>query len=169
MQRLTRGSASLAVRGHLRIHSAPSALRRHIDWALADVLGEQARCEWRPQPLKAGTYTCTVSWRDREGVAAAIASALRSWHYLYFEVQEDTNNGGELFRATPELGIHHALTDLSGAVLLNENQINAVLKDSFDEESIRAGISILMGSDWESELEGFRALNHQEIAQLRAI
>lgn len=169
MQRLTRGSASLAVRGHLRIHSAPSALRRHIDWALADLLGPEVRCEWTPQILKAGTYKCTLSWRDCEGVAAAIASSLRGWHYLYFEVQEDTNNGGELFRATPELGIHHALTDLSGAVVLSENQINAVLKNSFDEESIRTGIASLMGIDWESVLEGFRALNHQEIAQLRAI
>ena len=54
-------------------------------------------------------------------------------------------------------------------MVLSENQINAVLKNSFDEESIRTGIASLMGIDWESALEGFRALNHQEIAQLRAI
>lgn len=169
MQRLTRSSAALVVRGVLTIHSAPSALRQHIDWALADVLGATARCDWTPQMLKAGTFKCTLTWRDRQGVAAAIASALRSWHYIYFEVQEDTNDGGELFRFTPELGIHRAVTDLTGAVLIGQNQINVVLTESFDEESIRAGLAFIIGNEWESELERFRGVNHQEISHLRAI
>ncbi|MDA2963114.1 MAG: DUF3145 family protein [Actinomycetota bacterium] len=169
MQRLTRSSTSLAVRGDLTIHSAPSALRNHIDWALVDLLTPQIRCDWTPQVLKAGTYKCALSWRDREGVASAIATVLRSWHYIYFEVQEDNNNGGELFRCTPELGIHRALTDLSGSVIMNQNQIDAVLAQSFDEESIRLGLSLIIGSDWENELEPFRGVAHQEIAHLRAI
>lgn len=119
--------------------------------------------------LKAGTYKCTLTWRDRQGVAAAVASALRSWHYICFEVQEDTNSGGELFRFTPELGIHRAVTDLSGAVVISENQIGEVLKNSFDDESIRAGLALLIGSDWENELERFRGVNHQELSHLRAI
>jgi hypothetical protein len=119
--------------------------------------------------LKAGTYKCTLTWRDRQGVGAAVASALRSWHYIYFEVHEDTNDGGELFRFTPELGIHRAVTDLTGAVLIGQNQINAVLTESFDEDSIRAGIALLIGTEWENELERFRGVNHQEISHLRAI
>ena len=169
MQRLIQSSSVLAVRGALTIHSAPSALRTHIEWALADILGVTTRGEWTPQMLKAGTYKCTLTWRDRAGVAAAIASALRSWHYLYFEVQEDTNSGGELFRFTPELGIHHAMTDLTGAVLVSENQINEILRNSFDEESIRSGIARALGEDWENEIERFRGINHQEFAHLRAI
>lgn len=169
MQRLTRSSTALVVRGVLTIHSAPSALRDHIDWALADLLGSNARCDWTPQMLKAGTFKCTLSWRDRQGVAAAVASALRSWHYIYFEVHEDTNDGGELFRFTPELGIHRAVTDLTGAVLIGQNQINAVLTRSFDEESIRAELALIIGNEWESELERFRGVNHQEISHLRAI
>lgn len=169
MQRLTRTSTALAVRGQLTIHSAPSALRSHIDWALAELLGNSLAPHWTPQMLKAGTYKATISWRDREGVAAAIASVLRSWHYIYFEVIEDTNNGGELFRFTPELGIHRALTDLTGAVVISENQINSVLVNSFDEESIRAGLALIIGNDWENELERFRGVNHQELSHLRAI
>ena len=169
MQRLTRSSAALVVRGALTIHSAPSALRSHIDWALADLLGANVRCDWTPQMLKAGTFKCTLTWRDHQGVAAAVASTLRSWHYIYFEVHEDTNDGGELFRFTPELGIHRAVTDLTGAVLIGQNQINVVLTESFDEESIRAGLALIIGNEWESELERFRGVNHQEISHLRAI
>ena len=169
MQRLTRSSKALAVRGQLTIHSAPSALRSHIDWAISDLLGPSARSEWTPQVLKAGTYKCVLSWRDREGVAAAMASALRSWHYIVFEVQEDTNDGGELFRFTPELGIHRAITDLSGAVVINENQVNAVLGNNFDEDAIREGLALILGCEWEKEFERFRGLNHQEISHLRAI
>ena len=119
--------------------------------------------------LKAGTFKSVIAWRDREGVAAAIASALRSWHYIYFEVIEDTNDGGELFRFTPELGIHRALTDLTGSVVMSENQINSVLANCFDEESIRAGLALIIGTDWEIELERFRGVNHQELSHLRAI
>ena len=169
MQRLTRSSTALAVRGQLTIHSAPSALRSHIDWALADLLGAGVSIVWTAQMLKAGTYKCTITWRDRGGVAAAIASALRSWHYIYFEVQEDTNNGGELYRFTPELGIHRALTDLAGAVIISENQLEDVLAHSFDEESIRTGLALIIGNDWENELERFRGVNHQELSHLRAI
>ena len=169
MQRLTHTSKALAVRGHLTIHSAPSALRSHIDWAIADVLGASVRCDWTPQMLKAGTFKCAISWRDRSGVASEIASALRSWHYISFEVQEDTNDGGELFRFTPELGIHRAVTDLSGAVIMTENQVEAVLAHNFDEDSIRKGIALIIGSDWEKELERFRGVNHQELSHLRAI
>lgn len=169
MQRLTQTAKALAVRGHLTIHSAPSALRSHIDWAIADVLGASVRCDWTAQMLKAGTYKCAISWRDRSGVASEIASALRSWHYISFEVQEDTNDGGELFRCTPELGIHRAVTDLSGAVIMTENQVEAVLGHNFDEDSIRKGFAQIIGSDWEKELERFRGVNHQELSHLRAI
>jgi hypothetical protein len=169
MQRLTRTSTALAVRGQLTIHSAPSALRAHIDWALAELLGSNVAPHWTPQMLKAGTFKATISWRDREGVAAAIASALRSWHYIYFELIEDTNDGGELFRFTPELGIHRALTDLSGAVIVTEHQLDYILKNNFDEDSIRKGLALILGSEWENELERFRGVNHQELSHLRAI
>jgi len=102
-------------------------------------------------------------------VASEIASALRSWHYINFEVQEDGNDGGELFRFTPELGIHRAITDLSGAVIISENQLDYILKTNFDEDSIRKGLALIIGSDWESELERFRGVNHQEVSRLRAI
>jgi len=169
MQRLTSPSQALAVRGQLTIHSAPSALRQHIDWAIQELLGSTVQCHWSLQGLKAGTYKCTLSWRDRQGVAAQLASSLRSWHYITFEVQEDTNAGGELFRCTPELGIHRAVTDLSGAVVVTEDQIENILRNNHDEESIRTGLASIMGVSWEYELELYRGGSHLEISTLRAI
>jgi hypothetical protein len=169
MERLTTHSNRQQVRGFLTIHSAPSALRHHIDWAIQTVLGNWIKMSWNPQPLMPGTFRTQLEFRGSQGAAAEIASSLRTWHYLNFEVIEGTELGGELFRFTPDLGIHRAVVDQSGAVLINENQLHKVLAESFDEESIRDGIAAIMGNSWELELEPFRSVDLQEIPRLRAI
>jgi hypothetical protein len=169
MERLTTPSNRQQVRGFLTIHSAPSALRHHIDWAIQTVLGNWIKMSWNPQPLMPGTFRTQLEFRGSQGAAAEIASSLRTWHYLNFEVIEGSELGGELFRFTPDLGIHRAVVDQSGAVLINENQLHKVLAESFDEESIRDGIAAIMGNSWELELEPFRSVDLQEIPRLRAI
>ena len=169
MERLTTPSNRQQVRGFLTIHSTPSALRHHIDWAIQAVLGNWVKPAWSPQPLIPGSYRTQIEYRDRQGAAAELASSLRSWHYLNFEVIENTDNGGELFRCTPELGIHRSLVDQTGAVILTENQLGTVLKNSLDEESIREAIALLLGSSWEQELDRFRSVDLHEIVHLRAI
>jgi len=169
MQRLVTPSAQLSVRGLLTIHSAPSALRAHIDWAIQNILGSDAQLNWLPQPIMVGTFKTKCQWTGRGGSGAEIASTLRSWHYLNFEVIESHENGGELFRFTPELGIHRAVTDLSGGVLLNEYAINNVMQSAFDEDSIRQGLLEAMGAPWDLELERFRSAGMGEVARLHAI
>jgi hypothetical protein len=169
MERLTTPSKPSQVRGFLTIHSAPSALRHHIDWAIQAVLGNWIKLAWSPQPLMPGTFRTQLEFRGAQGAAAEIASALRSWHYLNFEVIEGTESGGELFRFTPELGIHRALVDPTGAVLINENQLSAILEKTFDEEAIREGIAAIVGNSWESDLDRFRSVDLQEVPRLRAI
>ncbi|MEI7541099.1 MAG: DUF3145 family protein [Actinomycetes bacterium] len=169
MKRLTSPSAPLSVRGFLTIHSSPSALRRHIDWALQNILGNEVQVIWQPQAMMVGTYKMHIEWRGQQGAAAEIASTLRSWHYLNFETHESNDNGGELFRFTPELGIHRVLTDLSGGVLLNEFQINNVVQNSFDDDAIRDGLALAMGTAWDEALEKFRGAGMQEVARLHAI
>jgi hypothetical protein len=169
MERLTTPSSRQQVRGFLTIHSTPSALRHHIDWGIQAVLGNWVKPTWSPQPLIPGSFRTQIEFRDRQGAAAELASSLRSWHYLNFEVIENTDNGGELFRCTPELGIHRAVVDQTGAVILSENQLSVVLKNSLDEESIRDAIAALLGSSWEYELDRFRSAELQEISHLRAI
>ena len=169
MQRLVSPSATVSVQGLLTIHSAPSALRRHIDWAIQNIVGIDAQLNWLPQTLIPGTHKTPCQWRASQGAAAEIASTLRSWHYLNFEVLERNDNGAELFRFTPELGIHRVLTDLSGGTLLNEHQINSVLQNSFDEDAIRQGLANVMGTPWDAQLEKFRGAGMAEIARLHAI
>jgi len=149
MQRLVTPSAQLSVRGLLTIHSAPSALRRHIDWAIQNIVGADAQVNWQPQSLMVGTFKTKCQWRGCGGSAAEIASTLRSWHYLNFEVLE--------------------VTDLSGAVLLNEFAINNVMQQAFDEDSIRQGLLQAMGTAWDVELERFRSAGMGEPARLHAI
>jgi hypothetical protein len=169
MKRLLSPSAQISVRGLLTIHSAPSALRRHIDWAIQNIVGADAQVHWQPQPLMVGTFKTKCQWNGQGGSSAEIASTLRSWHYLNFEVQEIHENGGELFRFTPELGIHRAITDLSGGILLNEFAINNVMQNAFDEDSIREGLALAMGTAWDLELEKFRGAGMAEVARLHAI
>ena len=169
MERLTTPSNRQQVRGFLTIHSAPSALRHHIDWAIQGVLGNWIKLSWNPQPLMPGTFRTQLEYRSEQGSAAKIASVLRSWHYLNFEVIEGSETGGELFRFTPELGIHRVLTDLSGGAVLSEHQINNVLQSSFDEEAIRQGLAHAMGHPWDEQLEKFRGAGMAEIARLHAI
>ena len=169
MERLTTPSKPSQVRGFLTIHSAPSALRHHIDWAIQTVLGNWIKLSWNPQPLMPGTFRTQLEFRGAQGAAAQIASALRSWHYLNFEVIEGSELGGELFRFTPELGIHRAIVDQSGAVLVDENQLSAILVNTFDEDAIREGIAVILGNSWEVELDRFRSVDLQELPRLRAI
>src|SRR5690348_8700993 len=75
-----------ATRGVLYVHSAPSALCPHIEWAVGGVLGDAVNLEWTPQGAQAGAYRAEYSWAGDAGTAAAIASALRGWSHLRFEV-----------------------------------------------------------------------------------
>jgi hypothetical protein len=169
MERLTTPSSRQQVRGFLTIHSAPSALRHHIDWAIQGVLGHWIKLSWNPQPLMPGTFRTQLEFRAPSGAASEIASLLRSWHYVNFEIIEGNENGGELFRFTPELGIHRSIVDQSGAVLISENQLSALLASSCDEDSIRDGVARLLGNSWELELERFRGVDLQEQPRLHAI
>lgn len=169
MERLTTPSTRAQVRGFLTIHSAPSALRHHIDWAIQAEFGNWIKPSWNPQPLMPGSFRTQLEFRAPQGSAAKIASVLRSWHYLNFEIIEASENGGELFRCTPDLGIHRALVDQSGSVLVNENQLKVLLSSACDEESIREGVATILGTAWDEELERFRGADLQELPRLHAI
>jgi hypothetical protein len=154
-------------RGYLVIHSAPTALCRHIEWTVQNLLGALVQLSWRPQPLLPGTHRVEVQWRNRSGLGAELASALRSWHYLRFEIREESANESVLYRSTPSLGIHRAVIDGAGSVLVNENQITSVL--NLDEESLRESLARALGLAWDLELEQFRHSELTSISQSQAI
>ena len=85
---------SNATRGVLYVHSAPSAMCPHVEWAVAGVLGMPAPLAWSPQPAEQGTYRCELSWQGPSGLAATLTSTLRSWDRLRFEVTEEATARG---------------------------------------------------------------------------
>ncbi len=157
------------VTGFLVIHSAPAALRPHIEWGLQSILGDWVALEWKCQPKAAGTFRTSLEFRDRRGIAAKITTALKAWHYLRFEVREESEIGGEFFRFIPELGLHRSRIDELGSIVISEDLIIQGLKRSFDEESLREEVERLLGTTWELALEPFRGVEFEEAIALRAI
>lgn len=149
-------------RGFLSIHSCPMALIRHVEWSIESVLS-RVQIDWRNQPLAAGTQRTQIEWRANKDLSAELASALKSWHYLRFEI----TSGNQMFRHTPDLGMHRSRIDEMGNILLTENQIKFSLAKS--DDAMRESLDVALGTEWEVELEPFRGVDLQEIAQLRAI
>jgi hypothetical protein len=157
------------ITGLLTIHSAPSALRPHIEWGLQSILGNWVSLDWKVQPHFSGTHRTTIEFKDRPGTAAKIATALRNWHYLRFEVREEAAKGGEYFRFTPELGIHRTDIDGLGNAVVSEVHIGNALAKSFDEDSLRFELEQILGKPWEFELEPLRNIEIEEVIRLKAI
>lgn len=150
---------SIPTRGVLYVHSAPSALCPHVEWAAAGVLGGSVDLDWVTQPAEVGTYRAELSWQAPAGSAASIASALRGWERLRFEVTEEPTaaSEGARYSYTPDLGIFHALTGLHGDVLIPEDRVKAVrVKAATGEASIDDALDQLLGTAWDRELEPFR-------------
>ena len=97
-------------RGVLYIHSAPSALCPHIEWAVGGVFGTPVRVDWIPQPVERACYRTEYSWTGPAGTAARLASALKGWQRIRFEVTEEATSGteGERYSYTPTLGVFYA-------------------------------------------------------------
>jgi hypothetical protein len=148
-----------AARGVLYVHSAPSALCPHIEWAVSGVLGLPVSLEWTPQPAQAGAYRAELSWSGEAGSAARMASSLRGWSHLRFELTEEAAGGAEgtRFSYTPELGVFHAVTGLHGDIMVPEDRLkSAVSRARQGDIALFVEIDHLLGKPWDDELEAFR-------------
>ena len=148
-----------STRGVLYVHSAPSALCPHLEWAVGGVLGAAVNIEWSPQPAQAGSYRAELSYAGEPGTAAAMASALRGWDHLRFEVTEDatSQSEGARYSYTPDLGVFHAVTGLHGDTMIPEDRLKAaVVKAAVGDTTILLEIDKLLGKPWDDELETFR-------------
>ncbi|MFL6063437.1 MAG: DUF3145 domain-containing protein [Friedmanniella sp.] len=146
-------------RGVLYIHSAPSALCPHIEWAVGGVFGMPVRVSWTAQPIERAAYRCEYAWVGPVGTAARLASALKGWQKVRFEVTEEPTgrSEGERYSYTPTLGVFHAVTGLHGDILVPEDRIrNAVAAASTAGRDLRAALDQLLGRPWDEELEPFR-------------
>jgi hypothetical protein len=146
-------------RGILYVHSAPSALCPHIEWAVGGVLGLAVSLDWTPQPAQSGSYRAELSWTGAAGSAAEVASALRGWSHLRFEITEEptASSEGVRYSYTPELGVFHAVTGLHGDIMIPEDRLKAaVVKAALGDTTLEVEIDKLLGKQWDDELETFR-------------
>ena len=151
--------AGALTRGVLFVHSAPRALCPHVEWAAGNTLGVRVSMDWTVQPAGPGFYRAELSWSGDAGSAAAIASALRGWNHLRFEVTEEptATSEGTRFSFTPGLGVFHAVTGLHGDIMIPEDRLKAaVVKAALGDTTLLIEIDKLLGKPWDDELETFR-------------
>ena len=146
-------------RGVLFVHSAPSALCPHVEWAAGGVLGLRLSLDWIEQPAAPGLFRTELSCQAPQGMGARLTSALRGWAHLRFEVTEEASPGvdGGRWSHTPELGIFHAVTDVHGNVMIPEDRIRAAMEIGHaDPLLMQRELDLALGRAWDDELEPFR-------------
>ena len=150
---------NVTTRGVAYVHSAPSALCPHVEWAVGGILGVPVSLSWTPQPVATGAYRAELSWQGTPGTGARICSALRGWARLRFEVTEEptASTEGARYSYTPDLGIFHAVTGLHGDIMNPEDRLKAaVVKAALGDTTLLLEIDKLLGKPWDDELETFR-------------
>lgn len=149
----------VTTRGVVFIHSTPKALCPHIMWALESVLGQRLNLDWTPQPAGVGLVRAELSWSGEAGTGAKLASALRGWDNLRYEVTEEPSPGcdGSRWSHTPSLGIHHTWTSASGDAVVNEDRLREVVRlAQGSPEAMVEMLDELLGVEWDNELDPFR-------------
>ena len=151
--------ATTQSRGVIFIHSAPRALCHHLEWAVGRALGRAMSFEWADQPVLQGSRRAEFYWEGPAGTGAALATAMRGWEHLRFEVTEDPtprSDGGRWLH-TPSLGIHFAQTDTVGNVVIGEDRIRYAMEIAAgDYAEMRRELDVALGVAWDEELEPFR-------------
>ncbi|MEO8851831.1 MAG: DUF3145 domain-containing protein [Allobranchiibius sp.] len=149
----------VVTRGVVFIHSTPTALCPHIAWALESVLGQSVALEWTGQPVTARMVRTELSWMGDPGTGARLASTLRGWEHVRYEVTEEPSAGcdGSRWAHTPSLGIHHTWTSASGDTVIQEDRLRSALAEcGGNPDLFRVEMAELLGTAWDKELEPFR-------------
>jgi hypothetical protein len=144
-------------RGVVFVHSSPTAVCPHVEWAISGVLGTKVSLQWTPQPAVHGALRAECTWTAPVGSGGAIAGALRAWTMLRFEVTEEPTPGadGERFCYVPTLGLWRGQTGANGDVVVGENRLRAVLAET-PPAQVPAKMHELLGTAWDDVLEDFR-------------
>ncbi|MQA93934.1 MAG: DUF3145 family protein [Streptosporangiales bacterium] len=149
----------MSARGVLYVHSAPAAVCPHVEWAVAGVVGVPVTLPWTAQSAAPGTHRAEVSWQGRPGSSGAIASALKGWQLLRFEVTEEASPGcdGVRYSYTPTLGVFTGTVGADGGVLVPEGRLRLAMRNhAGDPAALTAELDRLLGRPWDEELESFR-------------
>ncbi|GGM61301.1 hypothetical protein GCM10012275_35400 [Longimycelium tulufanense] len=150
----TRGSTS----GVVYVHSSPSAVCPHVEWAISGTLGARAELRWTAQPAAPGQLRTECAWTGDAGTAGELARALRSWPMLRFEITEDPSPGvdGQRFCYVPGLGLWRARTSANGDIVVTEDQLRSLVDTARGGEHFSHRVQELLGAAWDDALEPFR-------------
>ncbi len=149
----------IQTRGVVFVHSTPKALSPHVQWTLENVLDSRVSIDWTPQPAAPGLVRGELAWSGSQGTGARLASSLRGFTGLRYEVTEEPSPGvdGSRWAHTPDLGIHHTWVSAAGDGVINEDRLREVVRlAQGSPEAMAEMIEELLGSDWDDELEVFR-------------
>ena len=110
------------------------------------------------QPAQTASYRAELSWQGVPGNGATLASAMRGWEHVRYEVTEEPSPGyeGERYSYTPSLGIFHAVMGLHGDILVPEDRIRMAMLDAEGATGLAQALDQLLGKPWDDELEPFR-------------
>ena len=144
-------------RGVVFVHSSPTAVCPHVEWAISGVLGERVNLHWTPQPAVPGQLRAECTWTAPAGSAGALAGALRAWPMLRFEVTEEPSPGvdGERFCHVPTLGLWSGRTSANGDIVIGEDRLRALIASSTTGQ-LPGRLHDLLGSAWDEALEPLR-------------
>ncbi len=148
-----------AARGVLYVHSSPSALCPHIEWAAGRALGRAVNFAWETQPVLKGSQRTEFFWDGPQGTGARLATALRGWEHLRYEVTEDAGLGtdGGRWMHTPDLGIFFVQTDTAGNTVVAEDRIRYAMEVAGSNPlELHRELRLVLGQAWDDELEPFR-------------
>lgn len=144
-------------RGVLFVHSAARAVCPHVEWAAGRVMGHPVALDWAPQPVAPDLWRAELQWSGEQGTGARLASALRGWAQLRYEITEEPSRGsdGARWSHVPDLGLHHTVIDVHGNSVVPEDRVRAAL-DAADPGEMRRLLALAVGQSWDDELEPFR-------------
>lgn len=144
--------------GVVYVHSSPSAVCPHVEWAISGALGTRTGLCWTEQPAAPGQLRTECNWSAEQGTGAQLVAALRAWPMLRFEVTEDASPGvdGQRYCHVPGLGLWRASTGANGDVVVNEDQLRTLAANSLGSESFTHRVEQLLGAEWDEALEPFR-------------
>jgi hypothetical protein len=152
-----------AASGVVYIHSSPAALCPHIEWTLSSTLQAPAKLRWTAQPAASGQLRATTDWIGPVGTGSRIASALRGWPVLRFEVTEDPSEGvdGERFSFVPGLGLWRGTMSANGDVMVGEMRLREIVRAArergrYTTADLAAEIDRALGTAWDDDLEPYR-------------
>lgn len=151
--------ARVQTRGVVFVHYCPRALAAHVEWALADVLGQPVGLDWSAQPVAAGSVRAELCWTGETGTAGRIVTALHGWGRVRFEVTEEptARTEGERFSVTPGLGVFRAVVGVHGDIQVPEERLRGALaRAALNGLPVEDEIARLLGAPWDAELEPFR-------------